>query len=143
MADATRRLPTRIGKVITIRNVEPADSAAWLMMRRDLWPGDDDSHAEEIAAFFAGTLEEPQAVMLAENESRTPVGLLELYVRTDLEGLAGKRVGYVEGLFVVPAFRGRGVARQLLQAARSWARENDCDAFASDRAERVIVDRSF
>jgi aminoglycoside 6'-N-acetyltransferase I len=124
---------------VTIRPIEPSDAATWERLRRELWPEDPESHAEEIASFFAGTLPEPQAVLVAQ-EGPTLIAFAELSIRVDIPGLAGKRVGYVEGLYVTPAFRGRGIARTLLLASKSWARENHCEAFASDRAERIIVD---
>jgi hypothetical protein len=62
---------------LVIRNIEPSDARQWLSMRRELWPGDDGSHASEIKAFFAGTLAEPQAVLIAQ-VGRTPVGFAEL-----------------------------------------------------------------
>jgi aminoglycoside 6'-N-acetyltransferase I len=127
---------------VTIRPIEPSDAATWERLRRDLWPEDPDSHAVEIASFFAGSLAEPQAVLVAQ-EGPNLIAFAELSIREDFPGLAGKRVGYVEGLYVTPAFRGRGIARTLLSASKSWARENHCDAFASDRAERIIVDPRF
>jgi aminoglycoside 6'-N-acetyltransferase I len=125
-----------------VRHIRPSDAATWQTMRRDLWPEDPESHAEEIAAFFAGTLAEPQAVLVAQEDS-TLVAFAELSIRDDIPGLAGKRVGYVEGLYVLRTFRARGIARTLLAAGKSWARENHCDAFASDRAERIVVDPRF
>jgi aminoglycoside 6'-N-acetyltransferase I len=127
---------------VTIRPIEPSDAATWGRLRRDLWPEDPESHAVEIASFFAGSLAEPQAVLVAQ-EGPNLIAFAELSIREDFPGLAGKRVGYVEGLYVCPAFRGRGIARTLLSASKSWARENHCDAFASDRAERIIVDPRF
>lgn len=64
-------------------------------------------------------------------------------MRRDVAGANGKLTGYVEGLFVRPAFRGRNVAVRLLRASQEWARGRGCVAFASDRAGRVIVDRGF
>jgi len=125
-----------------IRPIEPSDAATWARLRRELWPDDPESHAVEIASFFAGTLAEPQAVLVAL-EGPTIVAFAELSIRDDIPGLAGKRVGYPEGLYVTPAFRARGIARALLVASKSWARENHCEAFASDRAERIIVDPKF
>jgi aminoglycoside 6'-N-acetyltransferase I len=107
-----------------------------------LWPGHDAEHREEIAAFFAGTLPEPEAVLLAEEEGSRIVAIAELSVRSDLPELDGRRVGYVEGLYVIPEVRNRGIARRLLQASREWARQQGCTGFASDRAERIVVDKS-
>ena len=125
-----------------IRAVELVDGPAWEAMRRDLWPEGAEDHSREIAAFFAGTLVEPEAVLVVE-EGSWLIAFAELSTRDDIKELAGKKVGYVEGLYVVPAFRHRGVARKLLSAARLWARQNRCEALASDRAERIIVDPHF
>jgi len=93
--------------------------------------------------FFAGTLEEPIAVQVAESSAGAIVGFVELSIRTDVAALEGTRVGYVEGLYLTPEVRGLGIARKLLQVSRSWARQQKCTAFASDRAGRVVIDRSF
>jgi len=93
---------------VIIREVRPDDVADWLAMRRELWP-DGDDHGVEIAAFFTGSLEEPQAVLVVEEDGLL-IGVAELSFRRDVAGLEGKLTGYVEGLFVRPAFRGRGVA---------------------------------
>lgn len=128
---------------ITIRDVTPADAPVWEAMRQDMCPNGAEDHAPEIAMFFAGTLEEPSAVMVAETISGEVVGVVELALRTDVAGLEGKRTGYVEGLYVKPDVRHQGVARNLMRASRSWAQRQNCEAFASDRADRVVIDRSF
>jgi len=82
---------------VTIRPIEPSDAATWERLRRNLWPEDPKSHAVEIASFFAGSLAEPQAVLVAQ-EGPNLIAFAELSIREDFPGLAGKRVGYVEGL---------------------------------------------
>ena len=124
-----------------VREIRLEDAAEWLAMRRELWP-DGDDHDVEIAAFFAGSLEEPEAVLVAEDDG-VLIGVAELSLRGDVAGLEGKLTGYVEGLFVRPAFRGRGFALQLLRASQDWARGRGCVAFASDRAGRVVVYLEF
>lgn len=128
---------------VTIRPVRLTDAQAWEQLRCELWPDGREDHAPEIAAFFTGTLEEPLAVLLAENSAGRLVGFAELSVRTDLPTLIGTKVGYVEGLYVVPGARGGGVARALLLVSREWARRQNCTGFASDRAGRVIIDPRF
>jgi aminoglycoside 6'-N-acetyltransferase I len=128
---------------MNIRAAREADAAAWEAMRCELWPDGAHEHGAEIAAFFAGQLEEPDAVFVAEDDTASLVAVEELAIRSDVPGAIGKRTAYVEGLYVVPEWRGRGVARQLLQVAKSWARENHCEAIASDRAERIIVVKNF
>jgi len=129
--------------MLRIRSICPADSEVWERLRCELWPDGREDHAREIAAFFAGTLQEPEAVLVAENSESQVIAFAELLIRTDLPMLKGQPVGYVEGMYVVPEARGLGVARALLQASRDWARAQNCTAFASDRAHRVIVDKHF
>jgi len=129
--------------VVKIRPVCPADAEAWEQLRCELWLDGRADHAPEIASFFAGTLAEPSAVLVAEDSVGKLVGVAELSIRIDLPSLIGTRVGYVEGLYVVPDARGRGVACSLLLASRDWARQQKCTALASDRAGRGIIDRRF
>ena len=126
---------------ITIRAAREADAEAWRLLRLALWPPDD--HREEVAAFFRGDLAEPLVVLLAQGQDGTLVGFAELSIRAEVPGAHSDRVGYVEGLYVVPGKRGRGIARRLLAASREWARSEGCGAFASDRAERVVFDPRF
>lgn len=130
--------------MIAIRRAAPDDAGAWTELRHLLWPeATAAEHASEIARFFAGELDEPQAVFVAESGAHEIVGFVELSVRTLVPGCATDRVGYIEGLYVVPAHRGRSVVRRLIGISRTWALENGCREFASDRAERFIVDRRF
>lgn len=124
-----------------LRPVRREDAAAWLRLREALWEGDD--HAAEIARFFAGTLDEPQQVLLAVAPSGEPVGHVELSIRTDVAGLKGVVTGYIEGLYVAPSHRASGLVRRLLRASEDWARAQGCRAFASDRDDRVVVHAAF
>ena len=128
---------------IRVHDISPRDAPVWERLRRDLWPDGAGDHAAEIASFFAGTLDEPTAVLVAENREGAIVAFTELSIRDNLPGLEGKRVGYVEGLYVVPEARHRGIGRRLLHESRRWARDQKCAVFASDRAERVVVDKGF
>jgi hypothetical protein len=60
----------RISGPINIRSIVPADAPVWESMRRHLWPDGADDHAPEIARFFAGTLQELSAVLVAETLQR-------------------------------------------------------------------------
>jgi len=125
-----------------IRGVCAEDAEVWRELRTAHWPDGAGDHAREIAAFFVGTLAEPQAVFLAEAQGEG-AAVMELSIRTDLPSLEGVKAGYVEGFYIVPKFRGQGLARQMLRTAQAWAREQGCSKFASDRAGRIIVSLHF
>lgn len=126
-----------------IRRITPEDSYDWTRLRCELWPDGREDHAAEIAAFYAGKLPDLAEVFVAESFEGRMIGFAELSIRTDLPTLVGTRVGYVEGLYVIAEARGSGITRALLRASRDWARQQKCPAFASDRADRVIIDKGF
>lgn len=102
-------------------------------MRMALWPdGSKPEHADEIARFFDGSAVEPMAALLAVDRSERAVGLAELSIRPCAEGCRSRRVAYLEGWYVAPEARRRGVGRALVAAAEEWARAQGCGEFASD-----------
>lgn len=115
-----------------IRPATPEDSAPWLKMRQALWPEGASDHPFEIASYFAGRLREPLQVLLAFNDADAPVGFVELSIRPFAEGCDTDSVAYLEGWYVVPEARCKGVGRALVQAAEQWARQEGCSEFASD-----------
>lgn len=118
---------------MNVRHVAPSDSATWLRLRRALWEeGTESEHASDIAAFFAERSREPLAVLVADDERGTIVGFIELSIRAYAEGCAGDRVAYVEGWYVIPEARRRGVGRLLIGAAEAWGRSIGCRELASD-----------
>jgi aminoglycoside 6'-N-acetyltransferase I len=101
-------------------------------MRLALWPDHGEVyHPREIAGFFSGTVKEPLAVLVAEEHGEL-VGFAELSIRTYAEGCDTDHVGFLEGWYVVPAARRRGVGRSLVTAAEDWARLQGCTEFASN-----------
>src|SRR5581483_1414843 len=101
-------------------------------MRQELWPDTGDSHAREIKRFFSGVRRDPLEVLLAFDEGGDAIGFAELSIRSHVDGCSTGRVGYLEGWYVSPAFRRRGVGRSLVAAAEEWARSQGCLEFGSD-----------
>jgi aminoglycoside 6'-N-acetyltransferase I len=118
--------------VIHVRSVGKDDAEVWRRMREALWPDDGQSHAREIEQFFAGTLHMPLEVLLAVNEDRDALGFAELSIRPYAEDCVTDRVAYLEGWYVVPEARRRGVGRALVEAAERWAVTQGCTEFRSD-----------
>jgi aminoglycoside 6'-N-acetyltransferase I len=117
---------------LRVRPVTKDDSAAWLRLRQALWPEDgESSHPHEVALFLAGGSKNPLAVLVAEDRGEI-VGFAELSIRAYAEGCSTDRVGFLEGWFVLPHARRRGVGRALVKGAEDWARAQGCTEFASD-----------
>src|SRR5215469_1831511 len=90
---------------VEILPIAAENAADWTRLRCLLWPDGVEDHAAEIAAFFAGTLVEPVAVLAAIARDGNLCGFVELSIRSELPALKDNRVGYVEGLYVVPEAR--------------------------------------
>lgn len=116
---------------LCIREVTPEDRLDWLRMRDALWPDSEPPHASEIDRFFDGACRNPAAVLIAEVDDAAH-GFAELSIRHYAEGCDTASVGYLEGLYVDPAYRHRGLARALVEHAQAWARKQGCTEFASD-----------
>jgi aminoglycoside 6'-N-acetyltransferase I len=103
--------------------------ADWLELRLALWPEDNE---EGHRRGMADARRRGHFVLLARNLVNT-LGFVEASMRHDyVNGTGGSPVGFLEGLFVVPESRRRGVARALVDRAVAWARERGCIEFASD-----------
>ena len=128
---------------VKIRHARPEDTEMWERMRCNMWPDGREDHGPEIADFFAGMRAEPEAVLVAEGADGHLVAVAELSIRTHLPSRLGQPVGYVEGLFIVPEARGQGIGQSLLEASREWARQQGYTGLASDRAGRIVIDRTY
>lgn len=120
---------------VQMRSANPADAETWLRMRHALWPESSEAeHRAEIEGYFAGRATEPQEVLLAEDDAGRPLGFAELSLRPCAEGCLTSPVAYLEGWYVTPDARRRGVGRRLVAAAEDWGRHQGCRELASDTA---------
>lgn len=117
-----------------IRPIEARDADAWKLMRARLWPDADVVElTRETHAYIAGSAETIiAAAFLAEDDRAIPLGFLELAVRAFSDGCDSMPVPHVEGWYVEPFARGRGVGRELMRAAEDWARTHGFTELASD-----------
>jgi len=61
------------------------------------------------------------------------VGFAQCSLRNDyVEGTQSSPVGYLEGIYVKPEYRMKGIAKELLKCCENWARNHGCCEFASD-----------
>jgi aminoglycoside 6'-N-acetyltransferase I len=108
------------------------DHDAWLSLRMALWPEcTAERHASEMSNFCANP--DRFAQFVAYDGARNPVGLVEVALRSDyVNGTTTTPVGFLEGIYVVPQARLKGLARALVARAEQWAVSVGCSEFASD-----------
>jgi aminoglycoside 6'-N-acetyltransferase I len=118
---------------VMVRPVAPPDAERWIDLRHALWF---DQPREELAAEARAYLDGRgfmlEAVLVAVDCDRGVVGFAELSLRPYAEGCVTTPVAFLEGWFVVPEMRARGVGRALIAAAEDWGRARGCREFASD-----------
>lgn len=117
-----------------IRPAVPSDIPALLRFRLDLWPDETDQwHRQDMEEFFDGKGRSTLgAILIAEDADGTPAGFVDLSIRPYAEGCYTGRVAYLEGWYVIPGLRRKGVGAALVAAAEAWGRTQGCTEFGSD-----------
>jgi aminoglycoside 6'-N-acetyltransferase I len=115
---------------MVVRRAVPGDSPIHQQLRALLWPAitEEENRIESPAIIAAAD----QAVFLAETPRGDVVGFAEVALRQLAEGCDTHPVGYLEGWYVRPEARHRGVGRRLMEASEEWARQQGCTEMASD-----------
>ena len=106
-----------------------ADAASAAALANKMWSPNPEREQEFIDLIRS----DESALFLAESDGH-PIAFAQCGLRHDyVEGKdSDGPVGYLEGIYVDDAFRGRGIARTLLSLCEDWAREMHCREFASD-----------
>lgn len=118
-------------RMSTIRAIHQEDRSEWLRLRRALWPRYSAAQLEaEMHSLFTGSAR--QAVFVAERPGGALCGMIELSIRSHAKGCRTKDVGYIEGWYVDPDMRRKGIGGQLVRAGEAWAQGLGCREMASD-----------
>jgi aminoglycoside 6'-N-acetyltransferase I len=115
-----------------IERCSSLDQPGWLDLRLALWP---DATEDDHRGYMTMSLAQPERFLqlMMYDADRRPVGFIEGSIRADyVNGTETSPVGFVEGVFVVPPWRRRGIARQLFAAVGDWAKSRGCHELASD-----------
>jgi aminoglycoside 6'-N-acetyltransferase I len=113
---------------------EPTDRD-WLHLRAEFFPEDfPGEHQQFLTSLeWAGRF----TAFVANDAQGTPMGFAEVAIRQDyVNGCQHRPALFLEGIYVRPEFRGRGIARALCAAAESFGANHGCREFASD----VLID---
>jgi aminoglycoside 6'-N-acetyltransferase I len=115
---------------VVVERCTDRDLDDWAGLRCLLWPelGIDESRAEAREL-----LSRRSVAYLARTPGAGAVGFAEATVRVDyVNGCTTSPVAFLEGIYVIPQFRRRGVARLLTEAVEEWAARMGCSELASD-----------
>jgi aminoglycoside 6'-N-acetyltransferase I len=92
-----------------------------------------DAEAAELLAENERLLQDRDQVFFLALVGERPVGVVHAALRHDyVNGTSTSPVGFLEGLFVLPAYRRRGIAGSLVDMCQVWAAEHGCRELASD-----------
>ncbi len=113
-----------------IRKAETADLPALAELACRLWT---EHTVEEMQVEFADIIAKLDAAFFLAYREDTAVGFAQCQLRYDyVEGTESSPVGYLEGIYVAQGYRKQGLAKALLAACESWAKDKGCAEFASD-----------
>ncbi len=116
---------------VKIRSLNETDLGEWLRLRQMLWDGSsEDDHKSEMVDIIEDP--ENQFVAVADVGEGRLAGFLEASIRSHVEDCHTENVGYLEGWFVEPSFRQRGIGAGLVRCAEDWARGKGSTEMASD-----------
>ena len=118
----------------TVRLAQPADAGflagAWhaMALESDIAPdGFVDDWRERLAACFLAGIEDGTQGWFVAFVDGVPVGSAAALLRISAFGeVAHRRPAVMAGVYVEPAFRRHGIARELAMRAIAWARERGC-----------------
>ena len=119
-------------KPLEIVGTSDPNDPAWLALRAEFIP---ETETEEQRAFLQAFARASAAfrAFVAQDSRAGLLGFAEVAVRTDfVNGCEHRPALFLEGIFVRPEHRGRGVARALCDAAAQWGLDQGCLEFASD-----------
>ncbi len=106
------------------------DVDVWRAMRADLYSGLDEAFNEFEMALILDSGDRACLLVRAPNDDA--VGFIEVSLRNVVDGCLGGPVGYIEGIYLVPSWRGLDLGPGMIEAAAEWFRAQGCRDMATD-----------
>ena len=114
-----------------VRPLRPGEEAAWGALRIRLWPHCGPKDNEEDMAALGDPAGALRVVFLAFFEG-VAIGFAEISERSVVDGAGNGPAAHLEGWYVDPECRRRGIGAALVRAAAGWARQQGYAYFGSD-----------
>ena len=109
-----------------VRLYRSTDHDEWRRMRTALWPG---QTLDDMAEWLE---REDAAVLVAARGDRGLSGFAEVGQRSHADACLTSPVAYLEGWYVDPDMRRRGIGAALIAAVRAWSLARGYRELASD-----------
>lgn len=117
---------------LDITSTSDPENSGWLTLRSEFIPEAPINEQRRFLREFMRVSTAFRAFVATDPENGL-LGFAEVAVRRDfVNGCHHRPVLFLEGIFVRPEHRGRGVARALCDAAGRWGADQGCREFASD-----------
>ena len=119
---------------MTVRELGEDVFAEWSAMRQAMW----DNHTDEkdradFQRYLLRSAEGTAVTLLAIAADGRSVGFLDAELRSDyVEGADSSPIWHVEGIFVWPEERGKGIGRLLVESLEKHARARGYSEISSD-----------
>jgi aminoglycoside 6'-N-acetyltransferase I len=117
---------------MNIKIASEEDKTEWLRLRMALWPDvSKEIHEKEISAMLSNP--ERFITFIACDSPNFTIGFLEASIHEIIdEGCVVKNIGYIEGWYIDPKYRRKGVGAELVKSAEKWAIEKRLNEMAVD-----------
>jgi len=77
------------------------------------------------------------------NEENVVLGLVEISSRNIVDGCLSSPVAYLEGLYLKPPYRGKGVGKGAIRLIMEWCRDRGFSELATDTELANVKAQSF
>lgn len=114
-----------------IRVATQADVADVARAMKEFWPEEPPEEMDRLAEARISQ-EAPAPLFVCADAAGRFAGFLFIDIRRHAEGCWGRDIPFIEGWWVEPSHRRRGVGRALMQQAEAWARQNGYREIGSD-----------
>ncbi|MBY6035823.1 GNAT family N-acetyltransferase [Fictibacillus nanhaiensis] len=99
-------------------------------MGKELWPEND---FNELKSEFLNLLHSDKDKLFLFLKNEEPIGFIHVSIRSDyVEGAISNPTGFVEGVYVRPDLRRKGVSKKLLKEGEEWLKTKGCKQIGSD-----------
>ncbi|MEO1259150.1 MAG: GNAT family N-acetyltransferase [Bacteroidota bacterium] len=134
--------------MLTFKPATHNDFNIWSRFRDELYG---DLKPDYIEAEIKRIIEDPDlaSFIIYDKKNKTPVGMVEMSLRNIVDGCVSSPVAYIDGLYLIEEYRGKGFGKALISFTKKWAKENNCTELAVDteldnkRAQKFYLREGF